>query len=265
MLVPLYFQVLVHCPANDSFPIVPGRRQRALEVDTISVPDLFALKNILQALEYPIGFRAFAAIPFPFIEESMTEIQYALDQLKLDGVCLYPIVGEKQLDNEDCLPILEELEIRKTVVLPHPLNSEGIPVDNEQYLDAVLCFTRLMYFDRLKLCHNVRFILAHTGGVIPFLADNIGLLQYLQDNKKRIGKFLWDYLFKKRLAGDVIMKYLYIDTSDCFDESSFQSQNRFFHSGHLLWGSDSACVTKNIENLNKHKHIFQNPEPDFFS
>ena len=219
-----------------------------------------AVKN-----RYPDNFRAFAAIPFPFIEESMIEIHYALDQLKLDGVCIYPIAGETQLDNEDCLPILKELDKRKAVVFLHPVNSEGIPVDNERYLDAVLGFTRFMYFDRFKHCREVRFILAHTGGVIPFLADNIGLFQYFQDKKRKIGKFLWDYLIKKRLDGDVIMKSMYIDTSDCFDESSFQSQNNFYNSGHLLWGSDSSDASDNIEILNKYTEVFNNIDLDLFS
>ena len=143
--------------------------------------------------------RAFAAIPFPYIEESLTEIEYALDELKLDGVCIFPISSEVQLDEAAGLPILNELDKRATVVLMHPINAEGIPVDNERYLDSILSLSRFMYYDSLKHCPNVRFIFSHTAGIVPFLADNLGLLVYLQEKKNKMLKLLWDYIVKKRL------------------------------------------------------------------
>ncbi len=215
--------------------------------------------------EHSGKFRVFAAVPFPYIDESISEIRHALDELKLDGVCIFPHAGEKQLDNEDCLPILKELDSRGTVLFLHPINTEGIPVDNGHYLDSVFALTRFMYFDRLKYCLNIRFILAHTAGIIPFLADNMGLLQYMQAEKNKVGKFLWDYIVKKRLDGDIIMKSMYVDTSDCFDTSSFQTQKRFFDPGHLLWGSGSTDVQQNSKFLKDHSEVFQKNDLDLFS
>jgi len=208
---------------------------------------------------YPYKFRAFAAVPFPYIKESISEINYAFDTLGLDGVCIFPITGEKQLDNEEFIPIIEELNKRSAAVLLHPINSEGIPVDNPRYLDSVLALTRFMYFDRFIKCKNIRFILSHTAGIIPFLADNMGVLQYMQDKKQKMGKFLWDYIVKKRLEGDTIMKSVYIDTSDCFDESALQSQLDFFNKDHILWGSDMNTV-KNLEILKNHPQVFKHIE-----
>ncbi len=215
--------------------------------------------------KYPDTIWTFAAIPFPYIDESVTEIEYALDELKLDGVCIFPISGKTQLDEEACLPILKELEKRSAVIFMHPVNAEGIPVDNERYLDSVLSLSRFMYYDRLKHCPNVRFILAHTGGVIPFLAENMGLLVYLQAEKKKMLKFLWDYLIKKRLDGDILLRSMYVDTSDCFDDASFQSQNNFFDSGRLLWGSDSAQIPENTAVLKRYSSVFQSEDLGLFS
>ncbi len=134
--------------------------------------------------------------------------------MKLDGVCIYPITDDLQLDEEARVPILKELDRRATVVFLHPVDSQGVPVDNERYLDSVLSLSRFMYYDRLKHCPKVRFVLAHTGGVVPFLAENMGMLVYLQAEKKRMLKFLWDYLVRKRLDGDVLLKSMYVDTSD---------------------------------------------------
>ena len=77
---------------------------------------------------YPGRFKAFAAVPFPYIDESVSEIKYALDTLKLGGVSFSPITKEVQLDNESGLPVLAELNKRRTAVFLHPINSEGIPV-----------------------------------------------------------------------------------------------------------------------------------------
>lgn len=214
---------------------------------------------------YPDRLRAFAALPFPSLEASLAELRYALDTLNLDGVCIFPIAGEQQLDNDAYIPLLQELDRRKALVCLHPIDAEGIPVDNERYLDAVLEFTRLMYYDRFKDCTNIRFMLAHTAGIIPFLADNMGILQYMQAEKRKMGKFLWDYLIKKRLDGDILMKSMYIDTSDCFEEASFQTQHHFFDSGHLLWGSDSSNVQKNLDILKKYTEVFQQTDLDLFS
>ncbi len=160
------------------------------------------------------------------------------------------------MDNEDYIPILEELNKRTATLLLHPINSDGIPVDNPRYLDSVLALTRFMYFDRFKDCKNIRFILSHTAGIIPFLADNMGVIQYMQEKKQRIGKFMWDYIIKKQLEGDIIMKQMYVDTSDCFDESALKSQIDFFDEGHILWGTDVNSV-KNLEILKNHPKVFK--------
>lgn len=176
--------------------------------------------------------------------------------MKLDGVSFFPITEEVQLDNESSLPVLAELNKRRTAVFLHPVNSEGIPVENERYLGAVLGFTRLMYFDRLKDHGNIRFILGHTGGIIPYLSENMGLLAYFQVEKNKTGKFMWDYLIKKKLVGDIIQKSVYIDMSDCFDKAAFISQQEYFNKGHLLWGSGSINSSENIKRLNENREIF---------
>src|SRR5690242_11275467 len=40
------------------------------------------------AKEYPSRFGSFAVLPMPFVDESLAEIKYALEELKLDGVVL---------------------------------------------------------------------------------------------------------------------------------------------------------------------------------
>ena len=177
---------------------------------------------------------AYAAIPFPFVEEALDEIRFALDDLDLDGVCLFPVIGENLLDEDDAAPILRELSSREATVLIHPVDTEGVPVLNERYLDSVLFVARMMHHDRLKECPGARFVLAHTAGIVPYLGENLGMLQYMQAEKTKMAKFLWDYMVKKRLEGDVILQSLYVDAADCLDAASLQSQQLYFEPGHVL-------------------------------
>lgn len=176
----------------------------------------------------------YAAIPFPYVDEALEEIHIALDKLNLDGVCLFPVVQEDLLDNLDSAPILQELSRRKATVLIHPIDTDGVPIMNERYLDAVLFTARMMYYDRLKECSGIEFILSHTAGIVPYLGENLGLLQYLQAEGNKMGKFMWDYLVKKRLEGDVILQSLYLDASDCRQTASLKSQETYFEAGHVL-------------------------------
>jgi hypothetical protein len=177
---------------------------------------------------------AYAAIPFPYLAEALDEIHFALDELNLDGVCIFPVVQESLLDDIDAAPIINDLSRRKATVLIHPINTEGVPILNERYLDAVLFTARMMHYDRLKECPGIRFTLSHTAGIVPYLGENLGMLQYMQAGQNKIGKFMWDYLVKKRLEGDIILQSLYLDAADCGDTASLLSQETYFEAEHVL-------------------------------
>jgi hypothetical protein len=176
----------------------------------------------------------YAAIPFPNVDEALAEIRRATDDLALDGVCLFPVVGSRLLDEADALPVLRELSSRKLTVLVHPVDAEGSPVLNARYLDSVLFIARMMYNDRLKECPGIRFVLAHTAGIVPYLGENLGMLQYMQAEKNNIGKFLWDYMVKKRLEGDIFLRSLWVDAGDSPDSERIRWQESYFEAEHVL-------------------------------
>lgn len=68
----------------------------------------------------PGRFGAFAALPLPDIDASLTELAYALDVLGLQGACLLTNYGGAYLGNPQFAGLFDELSRRKCVVFVHP-------------------------------------------------------------------------------------------------------------------------------------------------
>ncbi len=149
----------------------------------------------------PDAARRFGLLPFPLLDESLDETERVFGELGLDGVCIVPIVGEKTLDDGVYTPLIDEIDRRGAQLLLHPVDTSGVPLANPRYLDSVLAYARLLYFDRIRSMSKTRIILTHTCGIESFLAENIGMLHYLQAKRWRMGSFLFDYLIRKRLQG----------------------------------------------------------------
>ncbi len=129
--------------------------------------------------DYPGRFGLFAAIPMPDTEDSLREIDYALDVLKADGIGLFTSYGEKYLGDADFVPVFEELNRRKAVVYTHPTIppccarlADGVsPGAIEFATDTTRTIASLIFGSggTAFRCPDIRFIWSHSGGTLPFL------------------------------------------------------------------------------------------------
>ena len=131
----------------------------------------------------PSRFGFFATLPMPVTEAAVKEATYALDTLKADGVVLLGSAGGKFLGDSDFEELMAELNSRKTVAFIHPNihpTSEqlelAIPGFYLEFLfDTTRAVTNLIFTGTAERYPAIRWILAHAGGTIPYIAWRLSL------------------------------------------------------------------------------------------
>ena len=126
----------------------------------------------------PGSFRRFRSRPFPDVEASLKEIEYALDTLKLDGLIMLASIGGNYQGQPEFEEIYAELNRRKAVVFIHPTTHPSskqtglnLPQPLVEFLfDTTRAVTNLIFKGVLERYPDIRFILSHAGGTVPYIA-----------------------------------------------------------------------------------------------
>ena len=163
------------------------------------------------AEKHPDRFGVLAALPFPDLEGATTEVAYALDTLKLDGVILLSNVQGKYVGDPDFDPMIAELGERQAMVLLHPNSLQDDDENAALYpwaeypIDVARAWARMVLNDTLVRYPNVRWILGHAGGVVPFMAERLGKAHYAKLNGLRWGRILKDLFLLIFGVSDVVI------------------------------------------------------------
>jgi predicted TIM-barrel fold metal-dependent hydrolase len=132
---------------------------------------------------WPGRFGSFATLPLPDVEGSVEELGYALDELRLDGVCLLASYRERYLGDPHFEPLMQALNERSAVVFVHPAlhpsaKATGLPWPGfmmEFLFDTTRAAVNLIFSGALERYPDIRFILAHAGGVLPYFSWRLGV------------------------------------------------------------------------------------------
>lgn len=134
----------------------------------------------------PTRFGHFGALPsLSDTSGALAEIQYALDELKCDGVTLFTSYDGKYLGHEDFAPIWAELNKRRAVVFVHPSHIPAPPKGASSLLpQPIIDFphetTRaacdLITSGSKRQNPDCKVILSHAGGTLPYLASRVEAL-----------------------------------------------------------------------------------------
>jgi len=122
-------------------------------------------------------FLAFATLPLPHVEESLAEIDRTAGSPSVVGFTIGCSVAGHQIDDAVLEPVFEELDRRGSVVFLHPIGQEGVPWLADHNLawlvgapfEDTVAALRLILADVPRRYPNLRFIIPHLGGTIPFL------------------------------------------------------------------------------------------------
>ena len=132
----------------------------------------------------PDRFLSLACLPLPDVDASLKELSYAIDVLGLDGFVLFTNSNGVYLGNPALEPVFEELERRKAVVFVHPNPSPDVVAHTLGLPDNVLDFptdtnravAQMHYTNRFARTPNVKYIFAHAGGSVPYLAARFAII-----------------------------------------------------------------------------------------
>lgn len=189
-----------------------------------------------QVADHPHRFGAFALLPLPDVEAAVREAVYALDTLGLDGICLLSHAGPRHLGDPAEGELYAELDRRNAVVFVHPLRNQAQNLPAYRYpagmtelvLDTTRAITNLLWNGTFGKFPNIRWIMPHGGGTIPFLAYRLSAM----DKKPQI---------RERLPGGSVasaLRGLYYDTAEIVSPAPLRCLMEITDPSHLLFGSD---------------------------
>jgi predicted TIM-barrel fold metal-dependent hydrolase len=130
--------------------------------------------------KHPGRFGFFATLCLPDVSGSLDELAYAFDKLHADGVVLLAnsrgiYLGDRAFD-----PLFDELNRRGAIVFVHPSYLYGFdpvkglpPYIADFLLDTTRAAVRLAGSGTLDRCPNLKVILSHAGGFVPYAAYRI--------------------------------------------------------------------------------------------
>jgi len=194
--------------------------------------------------KYPKRFKAFASIPMDNPDAALAELHRALNTLKLNGVVLLSNIRGAPLIDPRYKPFFEEANRMKLTIFLHPM----LPVASEPYkdyvlgpiigfpMDTTLAVARMCFDGMLKQFPDIKWIIGHAGGAIPYLMERMDSgYRDFAETKVKIDQL-----------PSVYLKRLYYDTVT-FNPYNLNLLRDEVGSDHMLMGSDYPHLLGSIE------------------
>ena len=229
-----------------------------VEVVSLSTPNVFFAEAQHQAeiarlvndayaeliATHPTRFKAFASIPMDDPEAALAELHRAINELKLNGVILLSNIGGKPLTAPEYRPFFAEANRMKLCILLHPM----LPVNAEPFreyvlgpivgfmFDTTLAVARMCFDGMLREFPDIRWIVAHLGGAVPYLMERMdnGWRDF-PECRTKIDELPSTYL-----------KRLYYDTVN-FNSHMLMMVREMIGADHMLMGSDYPHLLGSID------------------
>ena len=186
--------------------------------------------------DHPDRFGGFASLPLPDVEAAMKELSYALDTLGLDGVSLLSSVDLRYMGDPAYDELFDELNRRRAVIFMHPHTPEdnvvpGLEILPTSLMEFVSETTRavsmLLFSGTLERCPDIRLILPHAGGTVPYVALRMCLGQFWPGLQEHVPQGVIAYLQR-----------LYYDTALSSAPFALRSLQELVDDSHILFASD---------------------------
>ena len=194
--------------------------------------------------QHPRRFNGFASIPMDAPDEALIELHRAIDDLRLNGVILLSNIGGKALTSPEYRAFFEEANRMKLCIFLHPM----IPANSEAFreyvlgpiigfpFDTSLAVARMCYDGMFEQLPDIRWIIGHLGGAIPYLMERMdnGFRDFAECRVK-IDKL-----------PSVYLKRLYYDTVS-FSPYTLKMVRDMVGADHMVMGSDYPHLLGSID------------------
>jgi predicted TIM-barrel fold metal-dependent hydrolase len=188
-------------------------------------------------VQYPGRFGTWAMLPLPYIDESLKEIEYVFDMLKVDGVGCMTSFGDKWLGYAEFEPVWTELNRRKATVYTHPTSANCCVnlvrnVDEsliEFGADTARSIFTVVYGGVAEKFPDINWIWSHGGGVLTSLAERF--LDRASRLPGTVNKFTHEQV-------NIQLRRFYYDTAMVLNEASLAALVKLVPVSQIVYGTD---------------------------
>lgn len=187
-------------------------------------------------------FGGFAVLPLgdlstQDVQNACTEATRALTVLNMDGIGIYSNYNGVYLGDPKLEPLMSTLNSLGAMVFLHPVTPGGYPnIDLPHFLfefpfDTTRAVVNMMYNNVFLKYPNIRWLLAHAGGAVPFLAYRTSLLRIYPALAQNFGLDALD-------DGNLAYSRLFYDTALSPAPSAMKSVREVTSVSHVLFATD---------------------------
>lgn len=203
-----------------------------------------ALATFVSAYPRKLGF--FAPVPFPDVDGALRQTAYALDVLRADGIILLTNQNGVYIGDPRADAFYAELDRRHANVFVHParpafvdeLSLKMWPAIVEYPFETTRIAANLIYNEQMRKYPNIRWILAHAGGCLPYLSTRLKLMEEQDPNGPPN--------FSDR-APEGVTPYIgqfYFDTAISGSRAAMASLTRVAGPTQIMFGSDWPYIQR---------------------
>ncbi len=207
----------------------------------------------------PGRFSALATLPLNDVPAAVDELERALVELGLRGAMLFSNVAGTALADERFEPLYHKADALGAVLYIHPIDPVGVEAMMDYWLmplvgfpwDTTLAAAKLVFAGVPERYPRIRWVLAHLGGAIPYIAERLDRgYEAFAECRRHIGQPPSGYL-----------RRFYYDTVN-FDPAALRLAASFAGADHLLAGSDYPHQIGSLRRMLESITQLDLPEPD---
>ncbi|HET6233537.1 MAG TPA: amidohydrolase family protein [Acetobacteraceae bacterium] len=188
-------------------------------------------------IDHPGRFGMFAMLPMPHVDESLKEIEYALDALKANGIGMMTSYSDKWLGYPEFAPVFDELNRRKATVYTHPTGAnccvnlvQGVPEQTVEYgTDTTRTIASLIFSGASQRYKDINFIFSHGGGVLTAVAERFEI--QMVNTLPYKGKFTREIV-------DHELRRFYYDTAQIANAVTLDALAKLVPTSQIVFGTD---------------------------